>query len=1432
MAFPRIHLSFGMKQKQRKYPLAIVLAGLLIGGVSYANKEATLEAGGTDSWTVRQEPGWDNITGKNVQDKLHIKNGDGSGSFTFESINLYGHWATGGPVRELLIDTDNTTGTILIKNFENGNQGTTAFQATMKVTGNTRIENLNFTAHMGTTNMTVDTQEYDLGIDNLIATRYAATGYSNINVSGGNVNIGNISIRDVLWVGGFNINVNADKNLVIGSTSFNMNGTYGKESSINLKAGGDISVTNLAGRFSHSVIANAGGAMNIENLYFDINAMSDLAGFLLVPKSKIQLDAGKEINIGNIRGLGHSEVIIKSNEDIRVGNATFDVDACITYECRGVIDLQGKNIYVQNIVGGTANESGVGSFNEFRASGDNFYAGRLNAISLATALNNGYVDLRGITGEIVIDTSEFRNSTFYGDNFHFNHLTISTGSILRSGHGHPNDGAGRQAYTGFDTHIGKSFVNYLSLTIGTSPIDAAALWFKAGGDIMNFNLVDARATSYLNTQSIQETNINILNTTQAGIYLKNAHINTIVSKNGQTFIADPTYISSNALNVNTLLHLKNSSKMGGQMTIDLLSNTTTITQDFSKYLNVGVDSESLKTMSASELQTLLDNNKVNITADNQNTSGTYITTSDGKHYILLPDVKQVDGIVSSDVQHAQNGGSILIEQNPLTQGTLNNYGKILIDNQCDLNDMCIENDTNVFTLKGNLNNYNTLDVGAYGLIDVSQDVNNYGKMIFRLDVGKSGNVEKGSLKVAGAVNFDISPGSSGAFQADVADYNTLANLKLKSENTTNEPTYVFVRADKINYTYTYGNYTTTFSKDSISTEIQDGMTCNNADCQTTTGNNDTQQETQWTTGGKENPWDMDKAQTDSNTGGSVEKPVGGTTNDGTLIQKPSQADKEPNCDTTTQYCGFGGSENATEIERGYDYAQGRLEKSFGLTFMGASIDGKYLSVEKVVTDNLIGVNIIKKDINGFDPNNPETPLCNSQSSTFDCALYMEAGGNNSWINAIKAESKNSYEILKNLFYHENSELIFLVQLDQTLAISRNLAYFLEVGRTLDTAFQHVSSLENKSSTLNTLTLAMDSAKANRLVRMATIHENRDNEAIAFQNYQKNLEQALQVASEMRFASSGDNVDEVWFDTLADLIMRFNKRDEYPNNAWINMLGNLNFSTTGTSQLYGFNAGYDYLARSINTAMGLYIGYGYGIFTGSNNGFISNTSNNLFAGIYTRTFDDNHEYDTTISIASGFVDEQLGSRVGYMALLDLFNQKYTYNLNNLEANFTYGYAFILKKGYVLKPFIGTSYYLSSSTGFNRKTEGVFAVTTDDNFRQAIGFNLGIEGRKYFANQSYVFLLGQVKQDVFIISDNLDSARHSTTSVGTIVSAGGGPQTQMSLDYKGQSYRSSAFITGGGEYSFGKWYLNGSLSVQSALFQKNFSFGLNLGARMIF
>ena len=283
---------------------------------------------------------------------------------------------------------------------------------------------------------------------------------------------------------------------------------------------------------------------------------------------------------------------------------------------------------------------------------------------------------------------------------------------------------------------------------------------------------------------IKHVNVNEMKIKEAEVNIKNGIFNTIISQKGQTAITNgASKITANALNVNELLHLKDSSKYSGVMRIELNANGENIDQKFDKYLNVSIDSKDLKNMSGDEIAKLIaesKNNNTNLTeSDYKNASGTYITTSDGKHYLVLPDIMTNENIANSTGQVA-NGGNILIEQTELTKGALNNYGKILID------DGFVSGDRPTLYLKGNLNNYNTIDMGANGHIEVTGNFNNKGKILFSIQVNpndsSNNEIKNASMNIKGKATLDISPGSTGALQADIADSKTLASLRGQARN--------------------------------------------------------------------------------------------------------------------------------------------------------------------------------------------------------------------------------------------------------------------------------------------------------------------------------------------------------------------------------------------------------------------------------------------------------------------------------------------------------------------------------------------------------------------------------------------------------------------------------------------------------------------------
>lgn len=354
-----------LKRVQTKY-LCVSIFGttLLLCNVGYG-KEQWLGAGGQDSWIAACDRFLCHLGGGATSDTLHIANGNQSGSFTFTSIDLRTN-NFGGSV-DLNIKSENPReGKITIHDLYNSHTGLLGFNGNVNINVDTKIGGL---AHNNT------------------------GGGTRLNVIIGANN------------GAYT------KNLHIDRVSFNQNGLTGSQGVINLYAN-NINIGKAAGRLSQVLNVNADGSIVADDVYFD--GIGGVVGFAVIPKSEIKFNAKEGGFISqSIKGMGHSNIFVSTKKDIVVGNVGFAVDICITQACAGWIELNSKegDVIVKSVTGGTANESGIGSFNTLQIKGNNFYAGKVEAISLVTSLNNSYLDLSGVKNTTFIDDLQFRNGT-------------------------------------------------------------------------------------------------------------------------------------------------------------------------------------------------------------------------------------------------------------------------------------------------------------------------------------------------------------------------------------------------------------------------------------------------------------------------------------------------------------------------------------------------------------------------------------------------------------------------------------------------------------------------------------------------------------------------------------------------------------------------------------------------------------------------------------------------------------------------------------------------------------------------------------------------------------------------------------------------------------------------------------------------------------
>lgn len=830
--------------------------------------------------------------------------------------------------------------------------------------------------------------------------------------------------------------------------------------------------------------------------------------------------------------------------------------------------------------------------------------------------------------------------------------------------------------------------------------------------------------------------------------------------------------------------------------------------------------------------------KVTITLDKSNGNG---NTIDGGE-LVFKNTELDAKIGNSNLKDLGNSSN-------LRSATLSNFGTIILDGESIKSKNYSNGGGATLTLNGNLYNYNNINIGAGSKITIKGNFLNFGNIEFNMDKKIGSNVgaediKVGSIEVTGKMLIDISPGARQLMNVNMSDFINLPNtivgkeytlieLKQNGDNNLNNKNNSFI------YTYSLGGYTTIITKNKnyniktsniLSNEYINEILKAIKDLDSSSATIDTDK-TIFELGAITNPWDDKKASIDEN-GRPIEKDLG--------LRKSlnTKCSDEDNCSSTLK-------SNNTNVNNNnaYYYAQNKAKNSISFKSNGSDLIGKYLKVSKNITENKISFKIDMLNNANFNPN-AQTSYCSATSSTFDCLLYTEAGNSNEWIDKVRNESVNSYEILKALFYNPTTQLKFIKTIDQSLANSRNIEYFLEVGRTLDNSLKHISDLFFKESSLNQALNSGFASRIERLVKLSSIYRNNYSSLhYAMLKRDELASMIIEQIQNQKFASSGD----ILFTSLQDMIQNYSKRKDYPNNIWINLMGNANFNDTGNALVYGFNSGYDYFIN--NTALGAYVGYGRGSFNGKDSNFLSNDSDNLTIGLYTRSFIEDNELDFNISYGFGIVNERMQNAIirhtkniikdmtinNIDNLLTAFNQKYIYTVSNMQANFTYGRAFIMNKGYVLKPQVGIAYEVakgSSVNGARLDIDNFLGVSTNDNFKNSIALNVGLEVRKYYKNGSYIFVLGNLKQDIFILKNSTKGRHNFVNIIGLNPINSPTPNALYSLGYIANFYNSIASINTGGEVALNKFFINGGISLSSSLFVKNFGLGLQIGARVIF
>ncbi|AQW83733.1 autotransporter outer membrane beta-barrel domain-containing protein [Campylobacter pinnipediorum] len=228
-----------------------------------------------------------------------------------------------------------------------------------------------------------------------------------------------------------------------------------------------------------------------------------------------------------------------------------------------------------------------------------------------------------------------------------------------------------------------------------------------------------------------------------------------------------------------------------------------------------------------------------------------------------------------------------------------------------------------------------------------------------------------------------------------------------------------------------------------------------------------------------------------------------------------------------------------------------------------------------------------------------------------------------------------------------------------------------------------------------------------------------------------LAKAINALKDMRFVSNNDNA-------MANVVKEYTDRFAYNNSLWASALGGQTRSQNNIkSSLYGFAIGYDKAFDS--TIVGNYINYAK---TKTKNDSFDNKADNYQIGVYTRSYVNNNEIDTKVSIGKSKNKLTRDIKIPNNALV---SQKSKYDTKSLTFDLSYGYVVATKNNSFIKPFIGASYSYLKNNEF--KEDGLFAMKFSGSNSKILNASAGIEFRTYLENGNYFFITPSLQKEIY-------------------------------------------------------------------------------------
>ncbi|EDP3961280.1 autotransporter outer membrane beta-barrel domain-containing protein [Campylobacter jejuni] len=191
-----------------------------------------------------------------------------------------------------------------------------------------------------------------------------------------------------------------------------------------------------------------------------------------------------------------------------------------------------------------------------------------------------------------------------------------------------------------------------------------------------------------------------------------------------------------------------------------------------------------------------------------------------------------------------------------------------------------------------------------------------------------------------------------------------------------------------------------------------------------------------------------------------------------------------------------------------------------------------------------------------------------------------------------------------------------------------------------------------------------------------------------------------------------------------------------NGFWANGFGGGNFLGDNES-VYGMSVGFDRKVGD-DIIVGGYLTYADSTLT---NNSISQDSDNLQLGLYSRIATGSHEFDIKGYTQFSFADQN--------RMINDSVQTSDFTQTFLGLSGAYGYVFNLNNGFAIKPLAGLNLYYSHTPDYTE--EGLWAqhVNSMDSF--AFSGDLGVEFRKFFDGGSYIYITPKIEQFFVVDGD---------------------------------------------------------------------------------